>query len=123
MTPDLAARAEQYGVALRYTTFWGEDQPVPDEVLARALACMGVDAPQPPEAQGLPPVHVSVEGEPIRMAWTGGDPAATRWQLAPQERPAALAREGELAREGSECVIALPADLTIGYWQLTVTGG
>ncbi|WP_332815529.1 malto-oligosyltrehalose synthase [Ramlibacter sp.] len=119
---DLAQRAEQYGVALRYTTFWGEDQPVPDAVLARALACMGADGRRPPQPPALPPVHVCVQGEPIRIAWPGRTAAGARWRLAPHEPPSSSAREGEVAVEDNECVIALPADLPIGYWQLALAG-
>ncbi|HYD77183.1 malto-oligosyltrehalose synthase [Ramlibacter sp.] len=125
MTPapdaDLARRAEQFGIALRYTSFWGEEQSVPDEVLAQALAGMGADGSEPAEAAGLPPVHVALEGEPIRIEWTGPHLAA-RWQLSPQDPSSGAGRSGEVSSEGGRHLVALPPDLPAGYWDLTLAG-
>ncbi|KQT11012.1 malto-oligosyltrehalose synthase [Ramlibacter sp. Leaf400] len=118
-THDLAQQAERHGVALRYHSFWGEDLQVAPEVLAQALDSMGLRHAPPPAAEGLPPVQVVAEGEPARIAWTGG-PAGGRWQLTPED--GGESSQGEVRREGELSVIELPPAPRIGYWRLVVDG-
>ncbi|WBY02154.1 malto-oligosyltrehalose synthase [Ramlibacter tataouinensis] len=119
--PDLARRAEQCGIALRYTSFWGEEQAVPDAVLAQALASMRADELGAFEVEGLPPVHVAVEGDEVRIAWQGPCDA-THWKLRREDSDEAASLHGEVMHDGSAHSITLPADLPAGYWQLTVAG-
>lgn len=117
---DLTRQAERHGVALRYHSFWGEDKEVPPAVLDQALTSMGLRHRSPAE-DGLPPVQVVCEGEPVRIAWTGECPAAG-WQLAP-EQAAASGYSGRVERDGQHWRIDLPSSLAVGYWQLTLDGG
>lgn len=114
---DLAQQAERHGVALRYHSFWGEDKEVPPQVLEQALSSMGLQQPQP-AAEGLPPVNVVLQGDPIRISWRGG--AGGRWRLT-GESGRETVHEGEVAHHGDEHVVELPA-LIPGYWQLAVDG-
>jgi (1->4)-alpha-D-glucan 1-alpha-D-glucosylmutase len=116
---DLAARAERHGVALRYHSFWGEDKQVAPEVLSQALTSMGLRDGNGPSGDGVPPVAVGLEGEPLRITWTG--PGAQRWRLAP-EHAAASSYSGEVTRDGDRWAIELPPTLAIGYWTLAVEG-
>jgi len=114
---DLARQAERHGVALRYHSFWGEDLEVAPQVLAKALDSMGLRDTQPAPEEGPPPVHVALEGEPLRIAWTGG-PASERWQLTPEDGGDAL--YGEVRREGDLSIVEPPSPLRIGYWRLAL---
>jgi (1->4)-alpha-D-glucan 1-alpha-D-glucosylmutase len=122
---DLAQQAERHGVALRYHSFWGEDKAVEPAVLEQALASMGLreagtgDAMRTPQDDGLPPVHVALEGEPVRIAWRG-TPGGS-WKLVP-EQAAASGYHGPVEADGDQCVVQLPASIAPGYWQLTVDG-
>jgi len=123
---DIAQLAEQCGVALQYSSFWGEDKHVGEATLRRALGAMGVSPEHPPATSHgeFPRVVVATEGNPIRVAWRGG-PVATSWQLRCHPGESSTAndpgfRRGDIRSEGDERVIELPSDIERGYWQLTV---
>ena len=75
---------QRCGVALRYSSFWGEDLTVPEAVLRQALSAMGVvpekRTRETPAAQpaDLPPVHVVTEGQPVALRWPAAADAAAR---------------------------------------------
>jgi (1->4)-alpha-D-glucan 1-alpha-D-glucosylmutase len=108
---EIAELAEQCGVALHYSSFWGEDKQVGEEVLRRALAAMGVHARSSPE--DFPVVQVVTEGCATRLQWHGEE--AGSWQIASADAPATPAFAGVI-RGGA---IELP-ELDRGYWRLSV---
>jgi (1->4)-alpha-D-glucan 1-alpha-D-glucosylmutase len=120
IAPEIADLAERCGVALRYSSFWGEDKQVDEAVLRRALQAMGVapERPIPVAGHEFPRAYVAREGTPARIAWHGPGGA---WQLKPFDTAmAARAHEGQAHSHDGECVIELPADLERGYWRLTL---
>ncbi|MEJ6023052.1 malto-oligosyltrehalose synthase [Ramlibacter sp. PS4R-6] len=113
---EVATLAQRSGVALRYSSFWGEDLHVAEDVLRRALAAMGVSGDSPSESgPGFPRAVVAVEGTALRIEWHG-QPQPGAWQLKPRD-----AAKGARARKGHGAV-ELPADLERGYWDLVVEG-
>ena len=118
---DIAELAERCGVALDYSSFWGENKHVPEATLLRALGAMGFSPEHPRAAthDGFPRAQVVEEGSAARIAWRGESPgAAWRLEALDATRPGD-AREGEVHSRDDEHVIDLPADLGRGYWQLT----
>ena len=126
--PQLLERAERCGVALRYSSFWGEELQVRPTVLRKALEAMGVDPaaesptdPRQPDA--LPPVHVQTQGQAGTLRWRAGGNEAPDWAIAACDGPSAgPVRKGRAIRADGEMAIALPTDLDAGYWRLTVSG-
>jgi (1->4)-alpha-D-glucan 1-alpha-D-glucosylmutase len=118
----LAQQAARFGISDRYHSFFGDEQVVPDEVLQDALRAMQVDVnAQAGEAQGLPPVHVVLQGEAVELRWTQARPlAADTWQLAPEEAPAsAPLRTGKLETAGDQALLRLEPGLEPGYYRLS----
>ena len=70
---EIADLAERCGVALQYSSFWGEDKQVGEDVLRRALAAMAISPEQPPAttANAFPLVRVVAEGCSCRTEWRG----------------------------------------------------
>ncbi|HMC14289.1 MAG TPA: 4-alpha-glucanotransferase, partial [Albitalea sp.] len=121
---DIAELCDRCGVALHYSSFWGEDKHVGEATLRRALAAMGVTLKEPPLGADarFPQVQVAREGSPLRAAWHG-EPCGVAWQLTPFEAAAgARARKGEIQSRGDARELELPGDLERGYWHLTVGG-
>lgn len=119
---ETAALAEDSGVALRYSSFWGEDLHVSEEVLLRALRAMGISSAAPATADGrMPRAVVAFEGGSQRVHWQGT--RAAHWHLTPRDcAKGARARKGEVHVQGEDCQVELPHDLERGYWELTVEG-
>lgn len=118
---EIAELAERCGVALQYSSFWGEDKQVGEEFLRRALAAMAVSPDRPPEGarNGFPAARTVDEGCDCRIEWRGA-PAGAHWQLAPVDvAKGARVRTGEVASAGDDHSVELPADLEQGYWRLT----
>src|SRR3954466_15983482 len=106
---DLVRQAERHGVALRYHSFWGEDKQVAPEVLEQALTSMGLHQAPPSTDESLPPVHVTLEGDPIRLGWRSGS-TVTGWRLAPEQESAA-GYSGTVERHGDHWIVDLPPTL------------
>ena len=120
---DIAALCERCGVALRYSSFWGEDKQVPEATLRRALQAMEVSGDHAPAATGtrFPRAQVVTEGAAHRIVWHGAPSGP--WQLEPADADAgARARHGDARTQGDESVVELPADLERGYWKLRIGG-
>ena len=109
-TDSLHTRAEQAGMARRYSGFWGAEVEVPDATLQAALHAMGADEHPAESTSLLPPVHVVDEGQATTVAllrsvpttgWTLEDEHGQQWQ-------------GAVAAHA----ITLPADLPAGYYRL-----
>ncbi|HWI80404.1 malto-oligosyltrehalose synthase [Ramlibacter sp.] len=116
VAPEIAQLAEQSGVALRYESFWHEDVVVPEPVLRRALAAMGIVGAPPSRPDGLPPVQPAVPGQQLR--WPAREGRTVAWTLARDEAPEQVAHRGIALREGDEHVLVLPPALETGYWRL-----
>ncbi|MBA3771931.1 MAG: malto-oligosyltrehalose synthase [Ramlibacter sp.] len=126
LTPGLADLAERCGVAVRYSSFWGEEKSVSPALLRRALSAMGIDPepgagaqPTPPAA--LPNVHVVHQGDVAHIEWAarGGGVLQPRWLLEPEDVPKpAQPRQGTAATVHGNHAIDLPPDLEPGYWRL-----
>jgi (1->4)-alpha-D-glucan 1-alpha-D-glucosylmutase len=101
--------AEHCGVALHYSSFWGEEKQVGEHVLRRALGAMKVSAAVAHE--GFPITHVVTQGSTSRVEWHGG-PHPGPWQLS--------LGENSLSGVATQRAIELPGDLAPGYWQLTL---
>ena len=121
----LALLAQHCGVALRYESFWHEEVTVPAAVLRRALMAMGVDpdgAWASPARAAPPPIHVTTHGQPGQLRWPARDGRTVAWTLARDETPGTPVRRGVAERDGEHHVLALPAELPIGYWRLVADG-
>ncbi|QHE86641.1 malto-oligosyltrehalose synthase [Hydrogenophaga sp. BPS33] len=98
---ELQARAAAAGIALHYTSFWGEHQQVPPAVLRKLLNAMGdPGAPVPP-----PPVLLR-QGEAARWAAEDGP-----WQLRE-------ARSGDVVCAGTSPYVDCPDSLVPGCYRL-----
>ena len=120
VSPATAQLCESSGVALQYSSFWGEDKHVGETMLRRALTAMGVTPEHPPrESTGeFPRVHVLTQGRQASIRWHGHGGA---WHLKPVDAAkGARARKGEVQVDGHECSIEFPGDLEPGYWHLTI---
>ncbi|HEY8050980.1 MAG TPA: 4-alpha-glucanotransferase, partial [Ramlibacter sp.] len=123
--PDIAALCERCGVAPRYSSFWGEDKPVGEATLRRALAAMGVSQDHAPPARDdeWPRVRVAAEHTTHSIRWRGAT-STGMWHLRPVDaEKSAQPRKGELHSSGEVRSIELPADLERGYWQLDAGSG
>src|SRR4051812_38277702 len=103
---EIESLAQRSGVALRYSSFWGEDLHVAENVLQRALRAMGVSqhAPHAQPTQ-LPPAVVVLEGAGTRIEWRGATPALG-WHLQPTDAAEhAQGRKGEVHAHGDACAI------------------
>ncbi len=117
---ETAEQAQRCGIALHYSSFWGEEKQVGEDVLRRALEAMGASHEHRPPAthNGFPGVRVAAEGAGARIEWRGA-PGAGTWRLTPIDvADGAQARGGEVASSGDDHTIELPGDLERGYWQL-----
>lgn len=103
--PSLHERAAAAGIALDYTSFWGEPVQVPDAVLERALAAM---AAAPDE---VPAIHVLTQGE------AGTLPGQGRWALHETDGRQQVVCQGD----GPQA--ALPDTLAAGYYRLATDAG
>ncbi|KAF1049875.1 malto-oligosyltrehalose synthase [Xylophilus sp.] len=105
--PDIAAlqqRAEAAGVALAYTSYWGEPQSASPALLARILDALGE-----PAADAAAPAVVE--------AGTVPDIAlAAPWRLRQAEG------DGRIVAEGAQPGSALPGTLAPGYYRLEADG-
>ncbi|MFN4119403.1 malto-oligosyltrehalose synthase [Acidovorax sp.] len=104
----LRRRAERAGISTRFTSFWGEDQTVSPEVLARALAAMG----EPADGAPADPIIVA-QGQAAEVPLN----AEEGWQLLAEENPASVLLEGR------GMAVALPATLESGYYLLRTQRG
>jgi (1->4)-alpha-D-glucan 1-alpha-D-glucosylmutase len=124
--PELAQLAERSGIALRYSSFWGEDKEVPEGVVHKALSAMGIRSSEDlrPGDQPLPATQVVIEGQASRIAWRAeSDDASVMWRLDPQDAAkSSRTREGPLSKSHGECHVDLPTDLEPGYWRLSLDG-
>jgi (1->4)-alpha-D-glucan 1-alpha-D-glucosylmutase len=127
LSPELAELAERCGVAVRYSSFWGEDQWVSEAFLRRAMSAIGIDperagetAPSPPPQ--LPKAKVVQQAQPVRIEWPAGASGPhPAWVLEPHEVPKpAEARRGNATTAHGKHTVNLPADLEPGYWHLRV---
>ncbi len=125
VSPQLAQLAQHCGVALRYESFWHEEVTVPEPVLRQALAAMGVDpdaGAAPAERAAPPPVAVVTQGRAGELRWPARDGHTVAWTLARDETPDAVLHRGIAVRQGEHRVLALPAELAMGYWRLVADG-
>jgi (1->4)-alpha-D-glucan 1-alpha-D-glucosylmutase len=123
---ELAELADRCGVALQYSSFWGEDKIVPPAVLHRAMRAMDIGegaAAAPHHRDGLPPAAVATQGEHARIAWPARDSdGPCHWRLEPEAGTQGAPRTGTGARLDREHAIDLPLDLEPGYWRLQLEG-
>ncbi|MGE4243755.1 malto-oligosyltrehalose synthase [Ramlibacter sp.] len=117
---DIAELAARWGVSDRYSTFWGEDQVVPQEVLRQALDCMRIDGDAERHGGGLPPVQVVREGEENQIRLGAEHANATRWSIAAEEDAQQIIESGELRWDQDRRVIDLPPHLAPGYYRLAL---
>ena len=125
LSPELAELAESCGVALHYSSFWGEDKWVSEGFLRTALSAIGVDPERAGATEYLVPsqsprARVVTQGQPARIEWPAGDSAPhPAWQLDPDDVPKpASSRRGNAVTLHGKHAIELPADLEPGYWRL-----
>ncbi|MDA8521309.1 malto-oligosyltrehalose synthase [Acidovorax sp. NCPPB 4044] len=102
----LRQMAERAGIALHYTSFWGESREVPHQVIEKALAAMGSHA----DASAVPSPIVIEEGQ----SWVVDLGHATAWRLVTSE-----IETQETVCEGTGPSVQLPASLRAGYYLLT----
>jgi (1->4)-alpha-D-glucan 1-alpha-D-glucosylmutase len=125
-SPWLLGLAERSGVASRYYSFYGEDTAVPEVVLHKALAAMGIDpgaqqADAPPVAAVLPPVFVATEGtRPWVTLNAGSIHAPRRWQLTVESLGEELVRSGDSFEHDGRWKIDLGDGLAPGYYRLRI---
>jgi (1->4)-alpha-D-glucan 1-alpha-D-glucosylmutase len=118
----LAEEARRLGIAESYHGFWGKEERVSEAVLRRAVQSMRGSGPETSRQYlGLPPVHVAREQQAFELRWPADGEGTTHWQLAPETGGPALLT-GELQRGHGEARIALPGDLALGYYKLTLEG-
>jgi (1->4)-alpha-D-glucan 1-alpha-D-glucosylmutase len=129
ISPELSALAEHCGVAMHYSSFWGEELKVPAQVLRRALTAMGIDPDQPPRLlkpalDALPSVAVVTQGQSASLRWPArkNEPPPA-WTIEAEEGGTAQpVHQGIAARVNDEHVIELAADLAPGYWRVRLAG-
>jgi len=109
-TDHLHTRAEQAGLARRYSGFWGAEVEVPDATLQAALHAMGADEHPAESTSLLPPVHVVDEGQATTVALLRSAPT-TAWTLEDEH---GQQWQGTVAAHA----ITLPASLPAGYYRL-----
>ncbi|MDB5941526.1 MAG: maltooligosyl trehalose synthase [Ramlibacter sp.] len=125
-SPRLLELAERSGVAPRYFSFYGEDKAVPEAVLRKALAAIGIDADADDSACAaaasvLPPVFVATEGTHPWLTLGAGARAPQRWQLS-DETGQQQVRDGETFQQDGRWKIDLGAGLAAGYYELRLAG-
>ena len=117
----LAALAARYGVEMSYVGLTGETRRVSPDALVAALRALGAPLG---EADGAPPPPPLLE--PVTVVWSGAPALSVPVQSAGTARfECRLETEEGDVREWACAAgpIALPADLPLGYHDLTVTAG
>ncbi|MDA8445333.1 malto-oligosyltrehalose synthase [Paracidovorax valerianellae] len=105
----LRQRAQLAGIALHYTSFWGEHREVPATVIERALDAMGEHADTTAVPSAVLVTHGTASDVPLE--------AEGPWRLFTAETA-----ERTLVCEGHGTTAQLPASLEMGYYALQAAG-